>query len=38
MEKYLSWMNSTELNQAIKLPNILLNKTDTLFYAGHLQW
>lgn len=38
MEKYLSWMNSTELNQAIKLPNILLNKTDMLFYAGHLQW
>lgn len=30
MEKYLSWMNSTELNEAIKLPDILLNKTDTV--------
>lgn len=37
MEKYLSWMDSTELNHAIKLPRILLNKTDTLFCARHLQ-
>lgn len=38
MEKYLSWMDSTKLKQAIKLPSILLSKTDTLVYAGHLQW
>lgn len=38
MEKYLNWMNSPKLNHTIKLPSILLNKTDMLFCVRYLQW